>query len=316
VEFNHVPFSTAEQKVIWGAGYRTSRSEADPTRLVLFDPVVKQLRWANLFVQDELRVTDRTRVTLGGKFETNVYTGLEFLPTLRATYQLRDSGLVWGSLSRAVRAPARLDREFYFPAAAPFQIKGGPDFQSEVANVAEIGYRSQATERFSYSLTAFHHEYRRLRGGTVAPTFIENRVAGSVAGLEAWGNAKVTDHWRLSAGLIELRKSLRAAPGSSSTSATDLGNDPRHQWTVRSTLDLGSAVELDLAVRHVSSLPAPAVGSYTATDVRLAWQISPALSLTLIVQNLLDPGHIEFNAPAAASQIPRSAFVGLEWRTL
>ena len=313
IEFNHVPVVSADHKLIWGAGYRRSRSEADPTR-VLFDPAVRTLQWSNVFAQDEIRVAEPLRVTVGAKLETNVYTGLEVLPTLRAAYKPGEAHTIWASASRAVRAPARVDRDFFIGTAPPFLIKGGPDFDSEVANVYELGYRAQPTAATGFSITAFHHDYRKLRGGTPAPTFIENRVSGPVEGVETWGSVDATSFWRLSAGWTELRKSLRAAPGSSATTATDLGNDPKRQWQVRSRLALPRGVDFDVAVRHVASLPAPVVAGYTATDLCLAWQATRRLTLSVQVQNAFDPNHVEFNAVNAASQIPRATFVALEYR--
>jgi iron complex outermembrane receptor protein len=314
IQFNHVPVTARDHRLIWGAGYRHASSDAGKTLFVLFSPARRELSWANVFVQDEVRLSDPWRVTAGIKLERNSYTGLEVLPTLRTTYSFGESRLLWASLSRAVRAPSRIDREFFLPSSPPFAIRGNPDFQSEVANVVELGYRAQPLPSIDYAVTAFHHQYGRLRGGTVSPTLIENRTAGAVEGLEAWGKFAVNPRWRLSAGLVELRKSLRGAPGSSPTSVSDLGNDPAHQWSLRSSIDLPGRVEFDLALRHVSSLPAPVVAAYTATDLRLAWQASPAVTVSLLVQNLLDPGHIEFNAASAASQIPRSAFLVVEWR--
>ena len=61
--------------------------------------------------------------------------------------------------SRAVRAPSRIDREFFSPAAPPFVIAGGPDFESEVSNVYELGYRAQATRELSFSITGFYHDH-------------------------------------------------------------------------------------------------------------------------------------------------------------
>ena len=55
----------------------------------------------------------------------------------------RADRLVWGSLSRAVRAPARFDRDIRFPATPPYAVIGGPNFESEVADVVELGYRAQ-----------------------------------------------------------------------------------------------------------------------------------------------------------------------------
>lgn len=45
-------------------------------------------------------------------------------------------------MSRAVRAPARLDEDLRLQPKPPYIIAGGPDFVSEVARVVELGYRS------------------------------------------------------------------------------------------------------------------------------------------------------------------------------
>ena len=313
VELNHSPVLSPDHKILWGAGYRHSQSETTRT-LVLFVPESRSLRWWNVFAQDEIRVGERLRVTVGAKLEHNIYTGLEVLPTLRAAYKLGETRTLWASASRAVRAPARIDRDFRFPAAPPFAIDGGPNFESEIANVYELGYRVQPAAATSYSITAFHHDYRRLRGGTLAPTFIENRIAGSVEGIEAWASHDVTGFWRLGAGWVELRKSLRADAGSSPTSVNDLGNDPKRQWKIHSTMTLPRGVELGVAVRHVAALPAPVVAAYTATDVRVGWQVLPGLAVSVVVQNLFDPNHVEFNAVNVASQIPRSAYLSIDLR--
>ena len=46
-------------------------------------------------------------LTLGLKLESNVYTGWEKLPNARLAWKPTDESLVWGAVSRAVRAPAR-----------------------------------------------------------------------------------------------------------------------------------------------------------------------------------------------------------------
>jgi iron complex outermembrane receptor protein len=313
VEFDHVPVTPAAHKVIWGAGYRRSRSQTDPTLFFHFEPATRDLNWTHVFVQDEIRISDPLRVTLGLKLESNSYTGVERLPTLRAAYRLADNSSVWGALSRAVRAPARFDRDLFIPGRPPYVINGGPNFVSEVANVAEVGYRAQPSASFSYSLTAFHHEYDKLRAGSAAPTTVDNLAWGTTNGIEAWGTWRVSSVWQLSGGLLTLDKSLHAAANAGAGSVANLGNDPKTQWSLRSTADLGRQVTLDVAVRHVAALPEPAVPAYTATDLRLAWQASPLMELALIVQNLFDPGHAEFQAPAAASEIPRSVFLSLRW---
>jgi iron complex outermembrane receptor protein len=142
-EFQHsVPF--ARHELLWGGGVRRARDEVERGLLVSFIPAEKDLRWENLFVQDEIWLRENVGLTLGLKLDRNVYTGTEFLPSARLAWKPRADQLVWASASRAVRAPSRIDREFYLPATPPFAIAGGPDFKSETADVFELGYRAQA----------------------------------------------------------------------------------------------------------------------------------------------------------------------------
>ncbi len=312
LQFNHAPMLSASHKLIWGFGHRAATGRTRPTALVRFDPEEKSLKWSNLFVQDEWAATPNLRITGGLKAESNVYTGTEWLPTLRAAYQLGESGLVWASASRAVRAPARLDREFFFPANPPFVIAGGPNFRSEVARVYELGYRGQHPAGVSYSTTLFHHDYQRLRAGTAAPTFVENLAQGRVSGFEAWGSVDLEPRWRVSGGWVHLVKALTADPASPPTSVPNLGNDPRNQWLLRSTAAPFEGLDVDLTVRRVSALPEPAVPAYTAADLRLGWRLAPGLEVSLLVNNLGNRRKPEF-APAETSVFGRSAQLRLVW---
>jgi iron complex outermembrane receptor protein len=313
VQFNHAPVLSSAHQLLWGGGYRLAHNEADPTAFTLFLPAARNLRWANVFVQDEVQVAPRLRVTLGTKVETNIYTGAEWLPTLRAAWDFDDNRMLWGGVSRAVRAPARVDRDFYLHFGPVNIINGGPNFDSEVAVVTELGYRAPWGQHANYSLTAFNHHYNKLRAGRRAPTEVENLAFGDVHGVEGWGNLDLATGWRLSAGFVELRESLKAAPQAGANSVANLGNDPKHQWMLRSTQSIGSRVELDATLRRVSALPQPAVPGYTAADLRAAWKVHKGLTASLQVQNLFDRRHVEFD-PAGNSEWGRAVYVKLEVR--
>ncbi len=311
LQFNHVPALGKDHQLIWGIGYRRATDATEPTPLVAFLPGTRLLQWTNIFVREEYRATERLRLTAGAKVETNVYTGAEFLPTLRATYELGTLGSVWGSASRAVRAPARLDRDFYLPAKAPYIIEGGPDFQSEIANVFELGLRGQQAPGFGYSVTLFHDDYHRLRAGRAAPTTIGNLARGTVSGMEMWGNVDLARDWRVALGWTGLHESLDADASAGAGSVANLGNDPRQQWSMRLMWKPAAAIDFDLTVRHVGALPAPWVPGYIAADLRLAWQYSPNLTLSLLGRDL-GRKHVEFD-PANSSQFGPTAFARLEW---
>jgi len=326
LQLQHAVHLAGNHHVVWGGGYRLGRDRVENGAAFGFLPGSLNLHWANLFAQDEIALADKLRVTAGLKLEDNNYTGVELLPTLRLAWNPRPAALVWSSLSRAVRAPSRIDRDFYSPTNPPvvggvpqYRVAGGPDFAAETANVFELGYRAQPHAALSYSATLFFSRYDRLR--TLEPnphgtgSVFENLADGLTRGIEAWAGWQVADGWRLSGGGVVQRVGTSLQPGSHDLSGTTglVTSDPNHYWSVRSSYDLGEGHEFDVTLRHVGALPKPAVPAYTAVDARYGWRVGPGLDLSLIAQNLFDPRHAEFGAPATRSEYERALAVRLVW---
>jgi iron complex outermembrane receptor protein len=300
-----------------GAGHRRADDTSKPGLIFAFIPPDRRLRWTSAFVQDEVSLSERVVLTAGLRMEHNSYTGWESLPSLRLGYALSERSHVWGALSRAVRSPARFDREIFAPPSPPFLIAGGPDFVSEIANVAEIGYRTQPGANASFSVTGFVHDYRRLRSGEIVGNalVIQNRIEGQMRGVEAWGRWNALARWRLEAGLLWLENRLHRSEGSTDpVGPSNLGNDPRLQWSLRSIHNLGERLDAAVALRHVDRLPFPAIPSYTAADLVVNWQAHPTLRLSAGVRNAFDGGHAEYQGFSTVSEIPRSAFVSLTYQ--
>jgi len=318
VELQHSIQLTSQNQLLWGGGYRYSFDRVENSAVIAFLPADADLAWGNLFAQDEISLRTNLNLTLGARLESNPYTNVQVLPTARLAWKLTPDQLIWGDMTRAVRAPSRLDRDLFSPSDPPYLLAGGPNFQSEVSDVYETGYRAQPLTAVSYSVTLFHQIYEHLR--SLEPTdsggfVIANEMSGTGNGVEAWGDYQATRTWRLSAGLLELRQELGLDPGSHDfTGPSAEGNDPKYQWTLRSSINITDTQEFDLSVRRVGALPDPAVPAYTALDARFGWQVQHNVELSLTGQNLLGPQHIEFGAPATASEIGRSLFLKLLWR--
>jgi iron complex outermembrane receptor protein len=304
-------------RLLLGAGWRRADDETVPSAAVAFVPPSRTLTWTRAFAQDRIALSKRWSATAAASIEHNPYTGTEVLPSVRLSWESHQRALWWMGLSRAVRAPSRIDRDFVQPAQPPFIIAGGPDFRSEVSDVLEIGRRAQPDPRLSYSVAAFYARHRRLRSLFPTPGGLEfrNDIEGRSRGLETWARWRVQERWRLDAGATVLRKALRVrAGGVDAGGLASLGNDPRHWWTLRSSLDVSSGVAWDVSVRHVGARPAPPVPGYTAADMRLAWQVTPQAELALVVQNLFDAGHSEWGPAANRVELERAYQLQLRWR--
>ncbi|MGB7541431.1 MAG: TonB-dependent receptor [Burkholderiales bacterium] len=302
--------------IVWGGGYRYSRDAVTNSTVLAFLPENRDLTLANVFAQDDIALSERLKLTIGTKLEHNNYTGFENQPNVRLAWKPGDQVLLWSAISRAVRTPSRLDRDLFAPGSAPFVISGGPDFKSEKLTAYEIGYRTQSSPKASFSISTFYNVYDELRsvepaGGTLV---LGNMMEGNTYGVETWGSYDISDWWQLKAGYTYLRKDLRFKPGSGDTSGVQAaGNDPSHQFSVRSIMNLTHNVDLDFALRSVDSLPSPSVPGYVALDGRLGWKISKGTEVSLSGFNLLDERHPEFGAAPARSEIGRTFYVRILW---
>jgi iron complex outermembrane receptor protein len=158
--------------------------------------------------------------------------------------------------------------------------------------------------------------YDDLRSIEVNPTtgFLPlawgNMMEGLVYGVENWGEYRVTDWWRLSAGLMVQHEHLRFKPGSSGIGGLAFAaDDPNHQAQLRSSMDLASAVTWDVFLRYVGKLPSPGVPDYGELNTRLGWQATPSLNLSVSGFNLIHSRHPEFLEPGISDEVPRSFLV-------
>ena len=315
LQYGFVPFES--HTLLVGGGYRHARDQVTNPAIQAFLPADKNLNWSHLFLQDEIAFGQGVKATLGVKVEDNTYTGAEVMPNARIAWQPADDRLVWAALSRAVRAPSRIDREFFVPATAPFLLAGGPNFESEVANVAEIGYRASVGHRFTGSITGYWHDFDRIRSLEPRPggLMFENKIEGRTYGVEAWAEYRPIDRWRLSAGVVRQRVKFERESDSRDTAGLPAaGNDPNGWWQLRSNVDLLENVELDVRARRMSPLPNPYVPGYTAVDFRIGWRPLRQLEASLSIQNAFDPGHAEWGSAINRAEFERAFFVQLVWR--
>jgi iron complex outermembrane receptor protein len=310
---------------VLGGGYRHAQDDSDAGTRFAFIPARRSLNWANVYAQDQIALTSRWDLTLGTRFERNDYTGWEVLPNARLGWKATPTHFLWTAISRAVRAPSRIEREIVTPPTPPFLVTGSPDFQSEIAKVFELGMRGQPMRSLSYSATLFRQRYDSLKSAELAPTVFPittgNKIAGTIDGLEAWAAWQATPAWRLIAGGTHLHKSLHNETGSSDpVGPANLGNDPDTHWIARSVWNLRPAHELDVTLRHSSSrAPLPPtntdpIPAYTGLDMRYAWSVTEAFELALIGTNLLDPSHREWGDRTVSSEIARSVFLRATWK--
>jgi len=304
--------------LVGGVGYRSVEDSFNPKILFALTPATRRTEVANMFVQDAFDITDSLRLTLGVKFEYDTFTEeAQTLPNVRLAWQASPDHFFWGAVSRAVRSPNRFDRDLDFPPI----LVANTDFRSEELIAYEIGYRGLATDRVSFSATAFYHDYDQLR--TIGPSSsgpalqFRNDIRGERWGVETWMRADVTPWWRLSAGFYAMNDSFEVTPGAVDLSGgLSPGADPNYQLQLGSQFALHPDIDLDIRLRHVGEISEPAVSipAYSEANARIGWRVSENIELFLTGQNLLDESHPENRQANDPVHEERRRFsLGLRW---
>lgn len=310
-------------QIVWGLGARYMEHRTDNLQMFAFLPSKKGLEIYSVFIEDQIAlVPERWRLTLGWKVAHHEYTDLEHQPNVRLAWTPTDAQTVWMAASRAARTPARIDRDFYLYITPTIPFIAGSELDSERVVAYEAGWRVQPTAGLSVSVAAFFNEYDNLRSVSPGPppfgvpvTF-RNDVRGDAYGIELAMLYQLTPRWRLRGGYTFLKKDIEVKPGRIDLNdASAESNDPEHQIVGQSLFDLTDRIRLDGVVRYVDALLEPQVSSYIGLDVRLAWQATSKMEISITGQNLLDARHLEFIADSpAAREIERAVYGKISWR--
>ena len=336
---------TEDQEVVWGGGFRYSHDRIlNPTSYLVLSPTSQDNYLFSSFLQDNIAlVPERVHLILGSKFEVNSYTGFEVQPNARLIWTPSRQHTVWAAVSRAVRTPSRGEESLSLYQVSPIpgvltHLNGNDDLQAEELIAYESGYRVEPSSALSLDLAAYYNRYRKLsifKTGTVPelstpfppliaiPLNLGNFGRAETCGVELAADYKALPWWRLRGAYTYLRfLSTEMDPGAIFGNVK--GENPKHQVSLRSSMDLPKHVELDLWLRYVSSLnfldsvsaQYVPVGSYLTLDARVAWKPWKQVEISLVGQNLLQESHREFLSQqinTQATQVGRGMYGKVDW---
>ena len=342
IDFQHHIAWGARQDFVWGLGYRVTSDDIRGTIRVSFTPQSETDQLFSSFVQDEIAIIPRSLYfTVGARLEHNHFSGFGLQPSASLAWLVSDKNMFWGSVSQALRTPAR-DSEVRFNQTVLPGPNGLPLFVAVIGNkqgnedllAEEIGYRTELSENLSLDLTAFYNSYTDLISREFGTPFLEfnpapvhlvvpigagNFIHGEAHGAEMALNWKPVSRWTLSPGYSYIQLHMHRDPAStdSFTSVTIEGSSPREQAQLRSHVEFSSRWAWDASVYYVGRLPALQIPSYTRLDTGLTWKLRERLSLSIVGQNLLHDHHLESSGPdqiVVSSLVKRSAYAKFTWQ--
>jgi len=329
-------FVLAERnEIIWGFGARWSPSDITqvvPT--VNFAPHHQDDNIYSIFVQDQIAIVqNKFWLTLGSKFEHNIFTGWETEPSGRVLWTPTSHQTVWGAVTRAVRTPSRIDEDLQLtgfvstPPPIYVCVCDNGQFVSETLLGYEAGYRKLVNSKLYVDIAAFHNKYNDLESYgnpaisivTTPPPYailislpFANGIMGSTNGGEFSPDWKATRWMQVKATYSYVTMDLLDKPTHTKTSYVSSyeGGSPHNQVTAQLLFNLPKGFEFDPTYRYVGALPALSVHAYQTVDARLGWHFAKKFDFSVTGQNLLQPRHAE----SGSVLIERSAYAQLTWR--
>ena len=325
VELQHSFSWRGWNDVVWGGGYRLYHDWFAFTGAVQYLPPQRDTNLGNVFAQDTITLDPSLKLVLGLKLEADAFSSLTPLPNARLSWKPSDNSLLWASISYAVRAPTRFDTDLQDTIVpGVLVLNGNPDFDTEKLTAYEVGGRFSPTSALSFSVSAFYNIYGDLRSVEVASTTplpIEwewgNKMTADTYGVEVWATYGVTDWWKLTTGFNIQHEDRKFQPSSSGLGGVaTAGDDPNHQASLRSAMNLGSDLTWDADLRWIGMLPDPKVPAYVELNSRLAWNVSDKWQLAVSGFNLLHAHHLEYELAGAITgmEVDRSVFVETKYR--
>jgi iron complex outermembrane receptor protein len=328
IDFQHRFPLGKRHRLVWGAGYRYTHDSVANAPGLGFLPTVLNHNLFSAFLQDEIELAPRWSLILGSKVEHNDYTGFEYEPNIRLQWALASDQSLWSAISRAARTPSRIDRDLVEPVPPQITIlQGSGAYGSEYVTAYELGYKGRISPNMTASVSSFHNDYRDVRStsftpGTIIPLFFANNLAGHTDGVELTANWRLTEFWSARAGYDFLQEHLHVRPGQFDLNGgLNETADPRHQFSVHSSMNLPGHLDLDAALRWVNTLHtnngavAGVVPAYFELDSRIGWRVSPQFELSVVGQNLLHDRHPEYGFPSPERvEIGRSVYGKVAWR--
>jgi iron complex outermembrane receptor protein len=336
------------QNLTMGLGYRSVKGEFDEGYTVTIRDRHDNL--FSTFLQDEINIVDdRLWLTLGTKYEHNDYTGNEWQPSAKLLWKPERAHSLWASASRAVRTPSIVEQygrvlmaryPVYWPSVpvpvdtGNITLLGSQDFDSEIVNAYEMGYRWQVTDKLSCDLALFYNEYDELYA--LEPIFnlpdidaqFVNAQSGNGKGFELAVDWQARSWLSFALAYSHLKTDLTTEAWIGSQAGSDWVtlSSPKNQVSLRSSIALAEDWRLNLWLRYVDEITCRSSGSlfeegtavddYFVFNANLIWTPTKNLELMLAGQNLTDSGQLqyisEFQAPAM--EIERSVYGKLTWR--
>ncbi|MCP5047144.1 MAG: TonB-dependent receptor [bacterium] len=182
-EISHLLRIGKNHSLVWGGAYNFKSIKKN-----LFFPESHRQHLWSLFLEDEITVTDRVRLTLGGRYDRHPLAGGRFSPRGNLLYSPGANHYIRFSVAQAFRNPTFFDSYLDFeaqlkiiigPPQQPLEVpytyigRGNQSIKPEGIIAYEIGYHGNWNKNLKFKLNLFYNRYTKLFNETTTITHYE-----------------------------------------------------------------------------------------------------------------------------------------------
>ena len=290
------------------------RDQTIKDKVAYFEDGESSISQASVYAQDEIGLTDRLTLTLGGRYDDHEIFGGEFTPRGYLVYQVAEGVVVKGGVSQAFKAPDayQLNSDYRIVSCGgSCYIYGDENLSAETSTNYELGIEVQQ-EGWGVSAVYFVSDVEDMITAT----------RDAVTGDRMWINEDQVD---ISG--IELNTHWQVAPawlwdlGYAYTDTEDQNGDPlpnRPRQTLRTSITWqpDESFESSLTASYTGDQDyyGDPVDSYTTYDLALRKTLSPNWTLRGGINNITNVNLYKDDDNASYTLLGRNLFVSASYR--
>jgi iron complex outermembrane recepter protein len=290
--------------LVWGFSYQQISDQTRGNQFFYFSPEKDKHMVYSAFFNDRIQLNDYPiQWSFGLKLEKHPDFGLESQPSTSLSWS-PEHGFYWLKVNRAIRVPSRLESDI---VAGDFNVNS--EFDSEVAEVIELGYRKLFNQQLSLDLTAYTGHYTRLR--TIGMESFTNDSTAKNKGVDIelkWiisPQSKLLFFYNYQDINLNYDQNVILFDNPDQVK----GSSPEHKFNLQPVWQINTNNRLSLALRYRSKLDFYDLPSKLVADINYQWEINQKVALSFAAHNLLEDAHFEWGTSNAHPISPRYSLI-------
>ncbi|NLX13457.1 MAG: TonB-dependent receptor [Phycisphaerales bacterium] len=327
LQLSHTFRPRDNHQLTWGIDTRQDLLDGTNADPFLFSKSYITSGIIGLYLHDEWRFAPRWILNLGGRIDYDSYAGWYPTGRISLAYEISETALVYGAVSRAVQLlPAGL-RLMDIPMMNHLvRIRGNRYLDDSPMMAYEVGYRRKFFDRVDADLNLFWHEYEKtsaLSMGLGPPGLLraDHEYVGSSSSYGVELDLKYAVNRELTL-LGNYTYQLLDARLSEPYRNTEFISSPKHKFMLGARYSPTSDLHLSSHLYYVDAVQSPNPANpfgtlrsdpYFRLDLRAEhefWQ--DRASVAVGVSNLLDSNHLEGGTSFLnKAEVPRMVYAEL-----